>query len=138
VLARNRRAAPAAAALALGALASCNAASSDVNVPVSPYVITIRNYMWFPADLPAPPGATVLVRNEDDVDHWLQSAAAQGQYVHAAVGGFDLDLRVPRQSERSFAIPARVAVGTVVPYFCFLFTSAMLDQGTITISAPGG
>ena len=138
MLARTRRVA--AAALTVAALASCNGAGATANVtlPSTPYVITILNYTFDPADLSVPPGQTVLVKNLDDVDHWLQSSAAPGQYVHAAVGGLDLDLLVPARDERVFSVPADAVVGTVVPYFCRLSQGAMVNQGTITIAAPAG
>jgi plastocyanin len=138
VLARLRSA-PAKAALVAAALAasSCGAgATSDLSVPSTPYVITILNYTFDPPNLSAPPGATVLVQNRDDFDHWLKSAAVPGQYVYAAVGGVSVDLPVPARTERSFALPANAVVGTVVPYFCFLHTSAMVNQGSITIVSP--
>ena len=135
MLARTRRVA--AATLTVTALASCSGAGATA-LPSTPYVITILNYTFDPADLSAPPGATVLVKNLDDVDHWLQSSAAPGQYVHAAVGGLDLDLLVPARDERVFSVPADAVVGTVVPYFCFYSRGAMLNQGTITIAAPAG
>ncbi len=126
-----------AASLALAAAAACGAgATSDVNVAQTPYVITLLNDTFVPADLQAPPGATVLVRNDDSVAHWLQSAAAPGEYVYAPVGGVSIYLRVPARSEQAFALPAGVAVGTVVPYFCADMTSAMVNQGSITIVAP--
>ena len=138
MLARTRRVA--AATLTVTALASCSGAGATANVllPSTPYVITILNYTFDPADLSAPPGATVLVKNLDDVDHWLSSSAAPGQFVHAAVGGLDLDLLVPARDERVFSVPADAVVGTVVPYFCFYSRGAMLNQGTITIAAPAG
>ena len=137
MLARTRRVA--AAALTVTALASCGAgATANVLLPSTPYVITILNYTFDPADLSAPPGATVLVKNLDNVDHWLSSSAAPGQYVHAAVGGLDLDLLVPARDERVFSVPADAVVGTVVPYFCRLSQGAMVNQGTITIAAPAG
>jgi len=135
VLARTRRVA--AATLTVTALASCSGAGATA-LPSTPYVITILNYTFDPADLSAPPGATVLVKNLDDVDHWLSSSAAPGQFVHAAVGGLDLDLLVPARDERVFSVPADAVVGTVVPYFCFYSRGAMLNQGTITIAAPAG
>ena len=135
MLARTRRVA--AATLTVTALASCSGAGATA-LPSTPYVITILNYTFDPADLSVPPGATVLVKNLDDVDHWLQSSAAPGQYVHAAVGGLDLDLLVPARDERVFSVPADAVVGTVVPYFCFYSRGAMLNQGTITIAAPAG
>jgi len=135
VLARTRRVA--AATLTVTALASCSGAGATA-LPSTPYVITILNYTFDPADLSAPPGATVLVKNLDDVDHWLSSSAAPGQFVHAAVGGLDLDLLVPARDERVFSVPADAVVGTVVPYFCRLSQGAMVNQGTITIAAPTG
>ncbi|GEJ58109.1 hypothetical protein [Anaeromyxobacter diazotrophicus] len=124
------------AALA-AAIAACGAgATADLNPVATPYVVTVRNYQFLPADLAAPPGATVLFRNDDDYDHWLMSAAAPGQYVEAPVGGVALDLYLPARSEQPFQLPATAAVGTVVPYFCWLVRNAMMDQGTITIAPP--
>jgi hypothetical protein len=93
-------------------------------------------YTFQPANLAAPPVTTVLVQNRDPFAHWLRSAAAPGQYVYAAVAGISIDLYVPAQAERSFALPATAPVGTVVPYFCVLHTSAMLNQGSITVAPP--
>ncbi len=129
--------APAALAAAAAALLACGAgATSDLNPVTTPYLITVRNYQFIPAALAAPPGATVLVRNDDDYPHWLMSAAAPGQYVEAAVGGVDLNLYLPARSEQPFQLPATAVVGTVVPYFCYLTRNAMMDQGTITIAPP--
>jgi plastocyanin len=138
VLARLRST-PAKAALFAAALAasSCGAgATSDLSVPSTPYVITILNYTVDPANLSVPPGATVLVRNQDDFDHWLASETAPGQYVYAKVGEVGINVYVFSRSEQSFSIPTTAAVGTVVPYFCVLSTSAMINQGQITIVSP--
>lgn len=136
MLARPLTAALAPAALAAALLACGAGATSDLSVPSTPYVITVRNYQFIPADLAAPPGATVLVRNDDDYDHWLMSAAAPGQYVEAAVGGVDLNLYLPARREQPFQLPATAVVGTVVPYFCWFARNAMMDQGSITIAPP--
>ena len=100
------------------AAAGCNGAgaTADATGPSTPYVITVSNYAEAPASLGAPAGATVLVQNFDDFDHWFQSAAAPGVFVHSAVGGFDLDLELPAGGVRSFAIPAGLGpTGTVAP-----------------------
>jgi hypothetical protein len=126
------------AALALSAAVACGGgagATANLTAAPAPYVITILNDTFLPADLPAPPGATVLVRNDDSFDHWVQSAAAPGEYVYGSFGGVSIYLRVPARTEQAFDLPAAVAVGTVVPYFCADMGSAMLP-GTITIVAP--
>ncbi len=124
-------------ALAL-AVAGCGGAgaTADATGPSTPYVITVSNYMEAPASLGAPAGATVLVQNFDDFDHWFSSSVAPGVYVHSAVGGFDLDLELPARGVRSFALPAGLAAGTVVPYFCRLHLKAELTAGSLTILAP--
>ena len=120
------------------AAAGCDGtgATADATGPSTPYVITVSNYMEAPASLGAPAGATVLVQNFDDFDHWFSSSVAPGVYVHSAVGGFDLDLELPARGVRSFALPAGLAAGTVVPYFCRLHLKAELTAGSLTILAP--
>ena len=120
------------------AAAGCDGTDGTVNAtgPSTPYVIRVSNYTKDPASLGAPAGATVLVQNFDDFDHWFQSAIAPGVFVHSAVGGFDLDLELPGGAVRSFTLPAGLATGTVVPYFCFLPQRAELTAGSLTILAP--
>ena len=120
------------------AVAACggSGATADATGPSTPYVITVSNYAEAPASLGAPAGATVLVQNFDDFDHWFQSAVAPGVFVHSAVGGFDLDLELPGGAVRSFTLPAGLSTGTVVPYFCFLHQRAELTAGSLTILAP--
>jgi plastocyanin len=136
VLTRIRRLAPS-VAIAAAALASCGSEAAIVPVQSTAYVITILNYTVDPADLRVPPGTTVLVQNHDPFDHWLRSEAAPGAYTFAAVGGVGIDLYVDESSVRAFVVPATAVVGTVVPYYCQIAQNAMLNQGQLTIVAPG-
>jgi hypothetical protein len=86
--------------------------------------------------LGAPPGATVLFLNLDDFPHWYSSSAAPNLYVHSPAGGVDLDLYLPASSSRSFALPAGLTAGAVVPYFCRLHRAAERTSASITILAP--
>ena len=120
------------------ALSGCGGAGATANAtgPSTPYVIAISNYAEDPANLGAPAGATILVQNFDDFPHWFSSSAAPNVYVHSAAGGVDLDLYLPASSSMTFALPAGLTAGAVVPYFCRLYRAAERTAGSITILAP--
>ena len=137
MLTRSRHVLVAAAALGAVTAAACSPQAIPASVPATtPYVITILNYTVYPADLAVPPNTTVLVLNEDDFAHWLESEAAPGDFVYAEKGGVGFSLFLEGSSAGTFLVPATAVVGTVVPYFCFLSNVAMLNQGTLTIVPP--
>ena len=120
------------------ALAGCGGAgaTADATGPSTPYVITVSNYAEDPANLGAPAGVTVLIQNLDDFDHWFSSSAAPGVYVHSPAGGANLDLYLPAGTVTPLELPAGLAAGAVIPYFCRLHRAAERTAGRITILAP--
>jgi hypothetical protein len=120
------------------ALAGCggDGATADTTSPSTPYIIRVSNYAEDPANLGAPAGATILFQNFDDFPHWFSSSAAPGVYVHSPAGGVDLDLYLPPGAVTPFELPAGLAAGAIVPYFCFLHRAAERTAGSITILAP--
>ena len=101
----------------------------------SSQVITILNYTFSPQRLVVTPGSTVLVLNDDPVEHTVTSEATAGSYVFGGVGGIAFDTG-PFLGVAAFGIAADAPPGTVVPYFCGMHLSAMLNQGEIEIAGP--
>ncbi len=80
------------------------------------------------------PSTVVRVRNLDAMPHSVTSESAARTFVPGAVNGISFDTGA-FTGEQTFTIPANAPVGTVVPYFCSVHTSAMANDGVITISA---
>ncbi len=101
----------------------------------SGFLITISNMSFSPLDLRVPPGATVTVVNKDGMDHSVTSEASVGSYTPGAPSGVTpFDTGVFASGQRTFTIPASVAAGTVIPYYCTVHRQAMTTpNGTITV-----
>jgi plastocyanin len=96
------------------------------------YTITIQNFAFSPSNLAVPPGATVTVVNQDSAPHSVTSESAMGNFTPGSVSGVSFDTGSFTAGQRTFAIPASAAMGTVVPYYCSVHKSTM-PQGTVTI-----
>lgn len=133
-----------AALAAAAALASACGSSSPSPGTLPPgYYITISNMSFAPLNLAAPAGATVTVLNRDAMAHSVTQQAAAGAYTVGAPAGttpFDTGLF---SGTKTFTLPAGLADGTSLHYYCSNHTSTMLTpNGTITITsaappAPG-
>ncbi|MBS1108526.1 MAG: blue (type 1) copper domain [Anaeromyxobacteraceae bacterium] len=132
-----------AAVVAAGVLASACGGSSASSSSLPPgYYIVISNMSFAPLNLAAPSGATVTVINRDSMTHSVTQQAAAAAFTLGAPSGttpFDTGLFT---GTRTFTLPAGLADGTVLHYYCSNHTSTMLTpNGTITIAAaaqPGG
>lgn len=125
--------APLAAALAAAALGCGAGATSDLTVSPTPYVVTVTNYGFDPPALVVPAGGTVLFRNDDYMEHWIESAPAAGVFAHGAAGGVDLELLVPARDAAPFAVPASAVVGASVPLYVREWGAATVVPGSLTI-----
>lgn len=98
------------------------------------FVITISNLTFSPANLAAPPGATVTVVNRDAMLHSVTQEVAPGAFTLGAPAGttpFDTGLF---QGTSSFTLPSTLATGTVLYYYCRSHTTLMTPaNATITI-----
>ncbi len=109
------------------------------------FYISITNMAFSPVNLDVPPGATVTVVNNDATTHSVTSETAANAFTPGAVSGVTFDTGT-FTGQKSFAIPATAAEGTVIPYYCRVHTSTMMPpNGTITVHAsaqpgppPGG
>ncbi len=132
---------------AVSVLASCGSSgggggSSSGGPPG--FYITIRNMAFAPAELSAPPGATVTVVNQDGFQHSVTSEAAAGDFTPGAVGGVQFDTG-PFTGTGTFTIPANAVDGTVIPYYCTVHKSMMatpngslkVDSSATPGPAPG-
>jgi plastocyanin len=112
---------------AVSVLASCGSSggggSSSSGGPPGFY-ITIHSMSFGPAELAAPPGATVTVVNQDGFQHSVTSEAAAGDFTPGAVGGVQFDTG-PFTGTATFTIPANAVDGTVIPYYCTVHKSMM-------------
>ncbi len=131
-------------ALILLVAAACGGSDSSVTAQstgtgstqgASGFFITISNMSFSPLDLRVPPGATVTVVNKDGMDHSVTSEATVGSYTPGAPSGVTpFDTGAFASGQRTFTIPASVAAGTVIPYYCSVHRQAMnTPNGTITI-----
>ena len=121
---------------------ACGGSSTPASSLPPGYSITITNMSFSPLNLAAPAGATVTVLNRDAMTHSVTQQAAAAAFTLGAPSGttpFDTGLFT---GTRTFTLPAGLADGTVLHYYCSNHTSTMLTpNGTITIAAaaqPGG
>ena len=113
-----------------------DSASSAASTLPPGYYISISGMSFSPLNLEAPPGATITVLNRDSMAHSVTQQTAAGAFVPGAPAGttpFDTGLFT---GSKSFALPAGLADGTVLYYYCTSHTSLMTTpNGTITIRA---
>ena len=125
-----------ASVLAVAFASACGGSSTSSGTLPAGYTITISNLSFAPLDLSAPAGSTVTVVNRDSMVHSVTQQAAAGTFTPGAPAGttpFDTGLFT---GTRTFTLPAGLADGTVLHYYCSNHTSTMLTpNGTITISA---
>ena len=111
-----------------------DSASSPATTLPPGYYISISNMSFSPLDLEAPPGAKVTVVNRDAMAHSVTQQAAAGAFVAGAPVGstpFDTGLFT---GTKTFVLPAGLADGTVLHYYCSSHASLMTTpNGTITI-----
>jgi len=116
-------------------LASMAGSSCGLEMPSTPQgsvVITIKDFVYSPADLTVDPGATIIVRNLDSEPHSVTSETAEGAFKPGAVNGVSFDTGSYSSSDRTITIPVGAPHGTVVPYYCSVHLGGMM-QGRITI-----
>ena len=97
--------------------------------------LRIVNYTYLPQRLEVTPGTTIVILNEDQVQHSVTSTSTAGVFTYGTVNGLGFDTG-PFTGTWTIAIPPTTPVGTVVPYFCELHAGAMLNQGEIAVVAP--
>jgi len=96
---------------------------------------------YVPERLTVPPGATVTVRNEDDMAHTVTSGNCVGTTcTPETFDGVTIDTgSIAAGAEGSFLIPVTATSGTEVPYFCEFHPGAgnppatMANLGVIVI-----
>ncbi len=117
-------------------LAACGSPSSTANSG-NTFLIFISSLSYIPQNLTVPPGATIVVLNEDPMPHSVTSEASADAFTPGAVAGVSFDASVPSNAQTSFEIPSTAPVGTVVPFYCSVHRNAMnTPNGSITIRAP--
>ena len=98
-------------------------------------VITIQGNAFSPLRLEVAPGATVTVRNLDDMVHSVTSESAPGTFRPGAASGVSFDTGL-FTGVRTFTIPANAPVGASVPYYCSSHQQTMVTPtGEIAIVA---
>jgi len=131
--------------VAIATLAACGGSSTTGTTLPPGYYITITGMAYAPLNLVAPSGATVSVVNRDAMTHSVTSQAAPGSFTPGASAGTPFDTGL-FTGTKTFTVPAGLADGTVLHYYCTSHGSLMLTpNGTITIRAaaqpdpyPGG
>jgi hypothetical protein len=119
-----------------------NAVSTTGTPTPSGFVITIAGFRYTPLNFSVPPGATIVVQNNDaGMLHSVTSEATIGAYTPGGVNGIAFDTGAFEGGTRSIQIPANAATGTVVPFYCTAHLTTMVTpNGTITIdpnAVPG-
>ena len=113
-----------------------DSASSAASTLPPGYYISISGMSFSPLNLEAPAGATITVLNQETMAHSVTQQAAAGAFLPGAPAGstpFDTGLFT---GKKTFVLPAGLADGTVLHYFCTSHTSLMITpNGTITIRA---
>jgi len=131
--------------MAVATLAACGGSSTTGTTLPPGYYITITGMAYAPLNLAVPSGGTVSVVNRDAMPHSVTSQAAPGSFTPGASAGTPFDTGL-FTGLKTFTVPAGLADGTVLHYYCTSHGSLMLTpNGTITIQAaaqpgpsPGG
>jgi plastocyanin len=120
-------------------LAACGGTTTPAGTTLRPgYYIGISSMAYSPLNLAAPAGSTVTVINRDAMNHSVTSQAAPGSFTPGAAAGAPFDTGLFTGS-RTFRIPAGLADGTVLHYYCSSHGSLMATpNGTITIDSTAG
>ncbi len=120
------------------ALAACGATSGPESSG-NTFLIRISSLRYMPPDLTVPPGATIVVLNDDAMPHSVTSEASADAFTPGGVAGVSFDtgeFSGPGVST-AFQIPSTATAGTVVPFYCTVHKGTMTTpNGTITIRAP--
>jgi len=128
------------AVVAISACASNNGSNGAPNNPTNndtadagPDTIVIQDFVYLPANLVAAPGTTLKVLNRDLEAHSVTSESKLGNFVLGAVGSIEFDTGVIAPGgSGTFSVPSNASVGTVIPYFCTVHKSSMVE-GRVTI-----
>jgi plastocyanin len=115
-----------------GGTSGADAATTGTDGASSTLLITIQNFMFSPANLNVPRGATVTVRNLDSVGHSVTSESMPNAFTPGGVAGVMFDTGIFSSGDRTFTVPATAPAGTVVPYYCVPHGAAM-GNAQITI-----
>ncbi|MBI5549666.1 MAG: hypothetical protein HY901_37745 [Deltaproteobacteria bacterium] len=99
---------------------------------LGPFVIVIRDFTFIPTNLVVPPGAFIIVKNEDGVPHSATSQSASGQFLPGPVDGIAFDTGIFLDEAR-FSIPLSALKGTRIPYFCRVQLGAMRNDPVISV-----
>ena len=101
------------------------------------FLIFISSLSYIPQDLTVPPGATIVVLNEDPLPHSVTSEASAGAFTPGPVAGVSFDTSVPSNAQTTFEIPSTAPDGTVISFFCTVHKGVMATpNGSITVRAP--
>jgi plastocyanin len=124
-------------ALGLAAASGCGGSSTTASTSSAlppGYYIVITNMTFAPLDLAVPAGSTVTVLNRDAaMPHSVTQQVAAGTFTPGAPSGTPFDTGLFTGS-RSFVVPAGLATGTVLHYYCASHGATMATpNGTITI-----
>jgi plastocyanin len=125
--------------LALGVVGAAGCGGSSTTASTSSalppgYYVVITNMSYGPLDLAVPAGSTVTVVNRDaGMPHSVTQQAAPGTFTLGAPSGTPFDTGL-FTGTRSFVVPAGLAAGTVLHYYCSSHGATMVTpNGTITI-----
>jgi len=120
---------------AIGCGGSSGAGFPTTGTPTATgFVIVITGLRYSPLNLSVPPGATIVVLNDDGMLHSLTSEASVGAYTPGPVNGIAFDTGPFASGTRAIQIPSNAATGTVIPFYCTVHLATMATpNGTITI-----
>jgi plastocyanin len=134
----------ASASAAILALAACSSGGGDngttgvTTTGASTPTITISGMNWGPSNLTVAAGATITVINNDTASpHTVTSEPLAASYdAGVAPGGFSFNTHLigVDGGVATIQVPAGLASGLVMPYFCEIHTNTMNPPDpTITI-----
>jgi len=128
------------AVVAISACASNNGSNgapnnhtNDDTADAGPNTIVIQDFVYLPSNLVAAPGTTLKVLNRDLEAHSVTSESKVGNFALGAVGSIEFDTGVIEPGgSGTFSVPSEASVGTVIPYFCTVHKSSMVE-GRVTV-----
>ena len=110
----------------------CGSPGTSRNEPAA--FLRISSLSFSPVNLTVPPGATVIVANDDPMPHSVTSEASIGAFAPGPVSGVSFDTG-EFTGQTYFVIPSTAPDGTVIPYYCTVHKGVMnTPNGSITIS----
>ena len=103
----------------------------------TPQTVTISGMLFSPTVVSTIPGGSVIVQNNDSIEHTFTSEAAQNAFTPATVGNVSFNQTVAAGAKVTIPIPSNAVVGSQIWFYCTIHKAGM-NQGYVQVVAGGG